>query len=123
MFTAENFRRIYDAENRRGADLATRYFPTLEPFTLNVREKVKDIRDLRKSKNTLATDVFDAQETALKTELAALKAAKSSALDVLLNEISQRVLKSSFKINLSMKAGPRVSPFSASMQNLRPFLD
>lgn len=107
MFTAENFRRIYDAENRRGADLATRYFPTLEPFTLNVREKVKDIRDLRKSKNTLATDVFEAQETALKTELAALKAAKSSALDVLLNEISQRVLKSSFKINFSMKAGPK----------------
>lgn len=24
MFTAENFRRIYDAENRKGVDLATR---------------------------------------------------------------------------------------------------
>ncbi|CAJ7188106.1 ISBma1, transposase [Burkholderia pseudomallei] len=41
MFTAENFRRIYDAENRKGIDLATRYFPSLEPFTLAVRDKVQ----------------------------------------------------------------------------------
>jgi len=31
MFTEENLRRIYDAENREGLDLATRYFPELEP--------------------------------------------------------------------------------------------
>lgn len=27
MFRADNFRRIYDAENRKGFDLASRYFP------------------------------------------------------------------------------------------------
>lgn len=47
MFTAENFRRIYDAENRKGLDLANRYFPSLEPLTLAVRTKVQDIRDHR----------------------------------------------------------------------------
>ena len=47
MFTAENFRRIYDAENRKGLDLASRYFPTLEPLTLAVRDKVQDIREHR----------------------------------------------------------------------------
>jgi len=48
MFTAENFRRIYDTENRKGVDLATRFFPTLEPLTHALRDKVKEIRDLRK---------------------------------------------------------------------------
>jgi hypothetical protein len=46
MFTAENFRRIYDAENRKGLDLEARYFPTLKPHTLAVREKLKDIMGL-----------------------------------------------------------------------------
>ena len=57
MFTAENFRRIYDAENRKGLDLANRYFPSLEPLTLAVRTKVQDIRDHRapRRQNTKAT--------------------------------------------------------------------
>lgn len=107
MFTAENFRRIYDAENRKGVDLATRYFPTLEPFTLAVRGKVQDIRDLRKIESTLTADDFEAQLLALKAELAALKAAKSCAVDALLDDIIRKILKPSFKIDLSQKTGPK----------------
>ncbi|MFA5702660.1 MAG: antiviral reverse transcriptase Drt3a [Advenella sp.] len=107
MFTAENFRRIYDAENRKGADLATRYFPTLEPFTLNVRNKVQEIRDLRKIEATLRASDFEARLLALKAELTALKVDKSSAVDALMDDISQRVLKPSFKIDLSKKMGPK----------------
>jgi hypothetical protein len=33
MFTAENFRRIFDTENRKGLDVAGRYFPHLAPMT------------------------------------------------------------------------------------------
>ncbi len=106
MFTAENFRRIYDAENRKGADLATRYFPTLEPFTLAVRDKVQEIRDLRKVEAKLRADDFEARWLALKAELTALKADKSSAVDALMDGISQKVLKPSFKIDLSQKSGP-----------------
>ncbi|MBW8467665.1 MAG: RNA-directed DNA polymerase [Thiobacillus sp.] len=107
MFTAENFRRIYDAENRKGADLATRYFPSLEPLTLAVRDKVKDIRELRKVAAKLTTEDFEAQLFALKAELATLKAAKSSAIDVLMGDLSQKVLNSGFKIDLSQKTGPK----------------
>lgn len=110
MFTAENFRSIYDAENRKGADLASRYFPTLKPFTLAVRDKVKDIRDLRKIKATLTAEDFEAQLLALKAELIPIKTAKSSAIDVLMDDISQKVLKSSFKIGLSQKTGPKGKP-------------
>jgi len=110
MFTAENFRRIYDAENRKGVDLATRFFPTLGPFTLDVRDKVKGIRDLRKVEATLKAEDFETKVLALKTELVALKAAKSSAIDILMDEISQKVFKPSFKIDLSKKTGPKGKP-------------
>lgn len=110
MFTAENFRHIYDSENRKGLDLATRYFPNLEPHTLAVRDKVQDIRDLRKIEVTLLADDFEAKLLALKGELAALKIAKSSAVDALMDEISQKVLKPTFKIDLSRKTGPKGKP-------------
>ncbi|WP_269498079.1 antiviral reverse transcriptase Drt3a [Castellaniella sp. S9] len=110
MFTAENFRRIYDTENRKGADLATRYFPTLEPHTLAIRDKVQAIRDLRKAKGTLTADDLEAQLLALKNDLVALKATKSSAIDALMDELSQRILKPSFKISLSQKNGPKGKP-------------
>lgn len=110
MFTTENFRRIYDAENRKGIDLANRYFPTLEPFTLAVRDKVQEIRDLRKVEATLKAEDFEAQLLALKTELVTLKVAKSSAIDALMDDVSQKVLKPSFKISLSQKTGPKGKP-------------
>ena len=104
MFTAENFRRIYDTENRKGVDLATRYFPSLEPFTLAVRDKVQDIRDLRKVKTTLTAEDFEAKLHALKDNLVTLKADKSSAIDALMDDISQKILKQNFKINLNWKS-------------------
>lgn len=110
MFTAENFRRIYDTENRKGVDLATRYFPTLEPLTSAVHNKVQEIRDLRRVEATLKADDFEAQLIALKAELAILKTTKSSAIDTLMEDISQKVLKPSFRIGLSQKTGPQGKP-------------
>lgn len=110
MFTTENFRRIYDAENRKGVDLATRFFPLLKPFTDTVRDKVQEIRDLRKIKTTLKPEDFETQLLAISNELVALKAAKSSAIDGMLDGISHKVLKSSFKISLSKKTGPKGKP-------------
>lgn len=107
MFSAENFRRIYDAENRKGADLASRYFPSLEPFTYAVRDKVKDIRDLKKIKSKLKVEDFESQLLALKTELLILKEEKSSTIDDLMGVINQKVHTSSFKIDLSRKTGPK----------------
>jgi hypothetical protein len=110
MFTAENFRRIYDAENRKGFDLASRYFPPLEPLTLAVHDKVQDIRDHRALEATMAADVFEAMLVRLITELAALEADKSAAIDDLMDDISQKVLKPSFKIDLSEKTGKQGKP-------------
>jgi hypothetical protein len=110
MFTTENFRRIYDAENRKGLDLAKRYFPTLEPLTLLVRAKTQEIRKHRAIKATMAADDFALSLATMKADLAVLKADKSAAVDGLMDEISQKVLKPSFKIELSQKMGPKGKP-------------
>ncbi|TRO22238.1 RNA-directed DNA polymerase [Ectopseudomonas mendocina] len=110
MFSAENFRHIYDIENRKGVDLATRYFPALKPLTLAIREKVQSIRDLRKIEATFKAEDFQERLRNLKDELAILKEQKSSAIDTLMSEISQRVLKPCFKICLSQKTGPKGKP-------------
>ncbi len=110
MFSAENFRHIYDIENRKGVDLATRYFPALKPLTLAVREKVQSIRDLRKIEATFKAEDFQERLRTLKDELAILKEQKTSAIDTLMSDISQRVLKPCFKICLSQKTGPKGKP-------------
>jgi hypothetical protein len=110
MFTAENFRRIFDIENRKGFDLASRFFPTLEDHTLAVRDKVKEIRQHRAFAQTMASEEFKEKLHSLKQELNALKMAKSTAVDDLLEEISLEITKSSFKIELSRKMGPGGKP-------------
>ncbi|NBX65521.1 MAG: RNA-directed DNA polymerase [Proteobacteria bacterium] len=110
MFTAENFRRIYDSENRKGLDLAARYFPDLEPYTQAVRDKVKEIRELRANKTILNTDEFSAKQLTLKAELAALKTKKSATIDGLMEAISLKVLQPTFKIELTQKPGPKGKP-------------
>jgi hypothetical protein len=92
MFTADNFRRIFDSENRKGFDLASRFFPTLEPLTSAVKDKVKELRQLRAQQAALSPDQFSQQAAALKKELADLKAHKSSSIDDELEAVSLKVL-------------------------------
>lgn len=107
MFTAENFRRIYDRENRKGLDLAGRYFPDLEPHTLAVRNKVQEIRAHRSNESSLKAEDFKQQLDVLKSELVQLKDTKSAAIDKEMDEISLKVLRPGFKIELSQKTGPK----------------
>lgn len=110
MFTAENFRSIYDYENRKGLDIAGIFFPELEPYTLAVRNKVQQIRTLRSNVVSFNADDFSTQIETLKSELLLLKSSKSAAVDELMNTISQRVLQPTFKIRLSQKTGPKKKP-------------
>ncbi|MBN5110398.1 hypothetical protein JY464_15155 [Stenotrophomonas maltophilia] len=103
MFTADNFRRVFDSENRKGIDVATRFFPELEPATNNVREKVKEIRELRKSKNSMEPSVFEEKLTELRKSLAQLKEIKSQSVSLIMENLSKKVGASDFKIAISQK--------------------
>lgn len=110
MFTAENFRRIFDMENRKGLDVAGRFFPDLASKTLAVRDKVAEIRSWRKDNTSMAATAFEAGESKLKSELVDLKAEKSAAIDQEMDKLSVAVAAPSFKLTLTKKAGPKGKP-------------
>ncbi|MBB5043462.1 antiviral reverse transcriptase Drt3a [Shinella fusca] len=110
MFTAENFRRIFDSENRKGLDVAGLYFPHLDPMTHAIRDKVAELRKWRKDNASLSVTAFESGEAKLKAELTELKAEKSEAIDVEMEKLSADVAKSDFKLELSQKTGPKGKP-------------
>jgi len=121
MFTAENFRRIFDNENRKGHDLSARFFPNLEPHTFAVRESVKHVRELRSIQATLKSDEFNRQLADLKDRLADFKSAKSTAIDVELEALSHKAVMPNFKIALSQKMGPNEKPVFCTDQSPETF--
>jgi len=110
MFTAENFRRIFDEENRKGLDVAGLYFPDLKPMTHAIRDKVSEIRKWRKDKDATSATAFEAGESALKMQLATLKSDKSAAIDLEMEKLSEVVASPGFKVTLSQKGGPKGKP-------------
>ena len=106
LFTADNFRRIFDVENRKGLDVAGRFFPEVAPLTLAVREKVKELRAFRKNTAQLPEAEFQAKVSELKSEIHKRKADKSKFVDELMDLISEKVRKNSFAITLTKKVGP-----------------
>jgi hypothetical protein len=110
MFTAENFRRIFDLENRKGINLADPFFPSLASYTQSIREKISQIRGLRSKKNTYTAEEFSAQTSVLKTELRLLKSNKSDAINQEMEAVSSAARKSSFRLDLTKKMGPKGKP-------------
>lgn len=110
MFTAENFRRIYDIENRKGFDVAGAFFPQLEAHTFAVKNKVSEIRELRKKESLLKPEDFFAALNKMKGELSELKSSKSQDVDKLMGEVSENVSAPKFKIHLEERDGPNGKP-------------
>ncbi len=110
MFTAENFRRVFDTENRKGLDLVGLYFPHLDPKTISVRDKISEIRTLRTRQSTFPAETYAAHHAELKTELAALKAEKSAAIELEMENLSVKVAQPHFKLTLEKKIGPLSKP-------------
>lgn len=110
MFTADNFRRIFDAENRKGLDVVGLFFPHLSPKTLAVHDKVAELRKWRKDKAVISAAAFEQGESKLKSELTDLKADKSVAIDQEMDKLSTAVAASGFKLTLTQKIGPKGKP-------------
>lgn len=107
MFTAENFRRIFENENRKGSNLAGRFFPSLEPHTKAIRLKSAEIKAIRSQKNMLAQQAFSAKIDSLRAELKLLKSNKSKQVLAELERVSLKARKPSFKLSLAQKPGPK----------------
>lgn len=103
LFTVENFRDIFDIENRKGMDLARKFFPNLKSYTDEIKGKALEIRELRSKRGKINPQEFRTIITKLKSELDELKSEKSSAIDKELTVISSNVQEPGFELTLTKK--------------------
>lgn len=102
-FSAENFRRIYDLENRRGANLERQFFPSLSAFTDTIRALRNDLQNV-KAQGTQADPV---QVAELKEKIANEKDLKEAEIDRLLERLAADIRETGFRLDLKKAAGPK----------------
>ena len=97
-FSAENFRRILDLENRKGLYLEGRFFPNIKEITEKIKKYTEEIKD--KQKNGIGLDNEIEELYKQKKEL---KEEKNEKLNAELQKVSEKVVTSDFKIKLKRK--------------------
>src|ERR1039458_9682808 len=90
-FTADNFRKIFDQENRRGANLETDFFPDVEKVTKKIQKCKEDLRALKGKRATLPPDEYEKQRSALDENKRQLKKTKEDLLTKELERISSNI--------------------------------
>ena len=97
-FSAENFRRILDLENRKGVYLEGCFFPEIKEINKKIKEIAKIIKE--KQKNRIVTNDEIEELCVRKKEL---RKEKEEKLNGELQKISEKVLASDFRIELEKK--------------------
>jgi len=97
-FSAENFRRILDLENRKGLYLEGRFFKHLNKITEKIKKCTEEIKD--KQKNGIGLDNEIEELYKQKKEL---RREKEEKLNAELQKVSEKVVASDFKIELEKK--------------------
>lgn len=91
-FSADNFRKIFDYQNRKGINLESKFFPDVERITAKLKTNKVSLKDLRKQKSSLSPEVYEDKLNNLKrikTELTDEKELKlTNALKVISNDIN-----------------------------------
>jgi len=107
MFTMENFRKIFDRENRKGNDLGKEFFPEVVVISQRIKDKNAELRKLRSRKDKLSPEDFESERTDLAQSIRKLKSERSDLVNKELEVISQKITNTSYKISLQKKIGPK----------------
>jgi hypothetical protein len=100
-YSADNFRKILDLENRKGNFLEGKYFSSLEDITEQVKLCNKQIKEKKKSKSASKDELKKLYE-----QRKDLNKEKEKQLNSKLQAISEKVLASGFKIEMTKKEIP-----------------
>jgi len=96
-FSADNFRKIIDYENRKGVYLEGRFFPDIEKVTKNIKELNTEIR---KNKKQLSTTEFDEYKKIVNEIKKDLQRKKEEELATELQKVSEKIVRTDFKFEL-----------------------
>ncbi|WP_445369275.1 antiviral reverse transcriptase Drt3a [Methylomonas sp. BW4-1] len=104
-FSVENFRKIFDYENRKGSYLEGRYFPEIEEVTKQLKTCVGKIKKLK-----VELPNYEELKLALNSEKEILKDKKEKLLNIELEKICHIVSRNDFSFNLIKVDTPTGKP-------------
>jgi hypothetical protein len=99
-FTADNFRKIFDYENRKGVYLEGMFFPEIEEITRELKDHTFNFRNLKRQKSILPEKDYEEQKITLNNKKDILKEKKEQMLSKRLEEISQKITSGDFQVTL-----------------------
>jgi hypothetical protein len=99
-FVTENFRKIFDYENRKGHYLEGKFFPEIEKITQNLKKCSFDFRDLKKKRSAILPEQYEEEKAKINKKKSDLKEQKENLLILELDKISSNILNKSFRITL-----------------------
>lgn len=105
-FSAENFRRIFDYENRKGNYLEGRFFPDVEDVTKQIHDLVGKIKVLKNKRLVMKPADYLKAKKKLYDDRTVLEREKEDLLTAHLEEISERVSTGSHQVTLKTVAVP-----------------
>lgn len=100
-FSVENFRKIFDLENRKGNYLEGTFFPSLEEITFEIKKSISDIRTLRQNKSSYSPQDYFNKKKNLYEIRDALKNTKEERLLQLLEIVSKKVYAKGFSFDVT----------------------
>lgn len=98
-FSAKNFRRIFDEENRKGTDLAAKFFPKVEEITKQIKELNFQLRNL--GKTGLSGEELKAKRAETKQEILLARTQKEELLTEYLEQIAGG-LNQNFRVRIEI---------------------
>jgi hypothetical protein len=96
-FSADNFRKIIDYENRKGVYLEGRFFPDVAKITEDIRKLNSEIREKKKQ---LGSAEFDEYKKIVNEKKEKLEGEKEEKLSVELQKVRDRIVNRDFKFEL-----------------------
>jgi hypothetical protein len=99
-FATDNFRKIFDYENRKGHYLEGKFFPEIEKITQNLKKCSFTFRDLKKNRSKILPEQYEEEKAKINKKKSDLKEQKESLLILELDKISANILNKNFRITL-----------------------
>ena len=99
--SAENFRKIFDIENRKGNYLEGKFFPEIEKLSHEVQGCTNELRSLRRKKKSYSSEKYDELKAASLEQLKKSKEKRETELVKKLEEVSKEVCSKKFSFGMS----------------------
>lgn len=101
-FSARNFHRIFDIENRKGKNLEFIYFPDIKLITDELKDNRTSFKALKKIRPTLSVADYEQKKNDLNVRKDELKSQKKDALALELEETSKKLANIKYKVSISI---------------------